>query len=126
VSTQNKAPASRTLRRAALLGQAALMLSLSLPAIAAETAQQPLSVRNSFRIGTSGVTCTAQNAPRDPRLVGIFDRGYRLGCRDAAGAIGTMIAVRRDVDIASEPSGIDASKLDCGPVTAAESRKSAA
>lgn len=120
MSTQNKAPASRTLRRAALLGQAAFMLSLSLPAIAAEKAQQPLSVRNSFRIGTSGVTCTAQNAPRDPRLVGIFDRGYRLGCRDAAGAIGTMIAVRRDVDIASEPSGIDASKLDCGPVTAAE------
>ena len=55
----------------------------------------PLSVSSSFRVGTSGVPCSAQSAPMDTRLEGIFDRGYTLSCRDALGEIGTMIAVRR-------------------------------
>lgn len=118
--SQNQTPTCRNRRRAGLLGQAALLLSLAVPVQAAEKAEQPLSVRNSFRIGTSGVTCTAQNAPRDTRLIGIFDRGYRLSCRDAAGAIGTMIAVRREVTIASEPSGIVAAALDCSAISAVE------
>ncbi len=120
MSTQNRAPVGRVVRRARLLGQAALMLSLTVPAFAAGKTEQPLSVRNSFRIGTSGVTCTAQNAPRDTRLGGMFDRGYRLSCRDAAGAIGTMIAVRRDVAIASEPSGVVTAALDCSAISAVE------
>lgn len=49
-------------------------LACAMPAVAGGTGQ-PLSVRNSFRIGSSGVTCTAQNAPLDKRLGGIFDRG---------------------------------------------------
>ena len=117
MSTVTKTPASRIVRRASLLGQAALMLSvvgLATPVVAAEKVEQPLSVRNSFRIGTSGVTCTAQNAPLDARLGGLFDRGYRLSCRDAAGAVGTMIAVRRDVAMGAEPSGLAGVTLDCG------------
>lgn len=117
MSTQNCAPANRIVRRASLLGQAAFILSfvaLSAPVLGAGKAEQPLSVRNSFRIGTSGVTCTAQNAPLDKRLNGLFDRGYRLTCRDAAGAIGTMIAVRRDVAIAAEPSDFAGVTFDCG------------
>lgn len=117
MSTVNKAPASRIVRRSGLLGCAVIALAvvgLCTPVHAAEKPQQPLSVRNSFRIGSSGVTCTAQNAPLDARLSGIFDRGYRLGCRDAAGAIGTMIAVRRNVAIGSEPTGLAGVTLDCG------------
>lgn len=101
----------------------ALAIALSVtfnPVLAAEKPEQPLSVRNSFRIGTSGVTCTAQNAPLDARLGGIFDRSYRLGCRDAAGAIGTMIAVRRDVALDREPSGLAGVSLDCGALGAVE------
>ena len=123
MSTQNRAPANRIVHRANLLGQAALILSfaaLPVPSQAAEKAEQPLSVRNSFRIGSSGVTCTAQNAPVDPRLGGLFDRGYRLSCRDAAGAIGTMIAVRREVAIGSEPSGVIAAALDCSAISTVE------
>lgn len=76
--------------------------------------QQPLSIRNSFRVGTSGVTCTAQNAPMDKRLTGLFDRAYRLSCRDAAGAVGTLIAVRRDIPMAGEPTGLKGVELACG------------
>lgn len=88
-------------------------LACAMPAVAGGTGQ-PLSVRNSFRIGSSGVTCTAQNAPLDKRLGGIFDRGYRLSCRDAAGAVGTLIAVRREVLPGSEPTGLSGVTLACG------------
>lgn len=81
---------------------------------AADGQKQPLSVRNSFRVGSAGVICTAQNAPLDQRLGGIFDRGYRLSCRDAASAVGTLIAVKRDVALQAEPSGFAGVALVCG------------
>ena len=92
---------------------AALLASAATPLQAAE-GQQPLSIRNSFRVGSSGVTCTAQNAPLDKRLGGIFDRGYRVSCRDAAGAVGSLIAVRRDISMGNEPTGLPGVTLACG------------
>ena len=92
---------------------AAFLATIAAPAMAAPR-ELPLSVRNSFRIGDAGVLCTAQNAPADPRLQGIFDRGYRLTCRDAAGDIGTMIAVRRPLAIGSLASTMAAGTLACG------------
>lgn len=76
----------------------ALLLSGATLALAApaQARSEPLSIKDSFRIGTSGVVCTAQTAPADMRLTSLFDRGYRLVCRDAAGAIGNMLAVRDD------------------------------
>ena len=97
---------------AAALAAATSVLALA-PAMAAPR-ELPLSARNSFRIGDAGVLCTAQNAPADPRLQGIFDRGYRLTCRDAAGDIGTMIAVRRPLAIGSLASTMAAGTLACG------------
>jgi len=121
VSVLTSKPLHRIKRRASLLCQATLMYSLlgliAAPA-AAGSPELPLSIRNSFRIGTSGVTCTAQNAPRDERLGGLFDRGYRLSCRDAAGAVGTMIAVRRDVAMVTEQSGLAGVTLHCGDIGA--------
>ncbi|HQS95048.1 CHAT domain-containing protein [Novosphingobium sp. 17-62-19] len=105
------------LYRRSLCGSALSALALMLgyaPAMAADASKQPLSVRNSFRVGSAGVTCTAQNAPLDARLVGMFDRSYRLSCRDAAGAVGTLIAVRRDISLGSEPSGLGGVALTCG------------
>ena len=95
------------------LGALALALCLSTPA-AAQSGSSPVSVRNSFRIGSSGVSCTAQNAPLDPRLKGMFDRAYRLSCRDAAGSIGSLIAVRRAVVLGVEPSSTAGLDLACG------------
>ena len=74
---------SKTFAGAALGTLAFVLASTS----AMAQSDSPLSIRSSFRIGTSGVACTAQNSPSDPRLTGMFDRGYRLSCRDAAGAL---------------------------------------
>lgn len=107
---------TNALRRGLMLGRVSLlagMMASAIPALAAE-GQQPLSIRNSFRVGSSGVTCTAQNAPLDKRLDSIFDRSYRLSCRDASGAVGTLIAVRRDVAMGSEPTGLPGVTLACG------------
>ncbi|KHS48479.1 CHAT domain-containing protein [Novosphingobium subterraneum] len=101
----------KTIRSSAMM--AALLASAATPLQAAE-GQQPLSIRNSFRVGSSGVTCTAQNAPLDKRLGGIFDRGYRVSCRDAAGAVGSLIAVRRDISMGNEPTGLPGVTLACG------------
>ena len=92
----------------------ALALALCLPAPVAAQSAAGISVRSSFRIGTSGVACSAQNAPLDPRLKGMFDRAYRLSCRDAAGSIGSLIAVRRALALGAEPSAMAGLDLACG------------
>ncbi|HET9354105.1 MAG TPA: CHAT domain-containing protein [Sphingomicrobium sp.] len=76
-------------------------------------ADPPLSVRSSFRLGDAGVLCTAQVRPTDPRLTGIFDRAYQLTCRDAAAPIGSVIAVRHGLDLATTPSALAAGALAC-------------
>ncbi len=60
------------------------------PAMAADS----LSLTDSFRIGTAGVLCTAQSQAADPALKGLFDRGYRIICRDAAAPVGNLYALR--------------------------------
>ena len=108
-----------------------------LPAPAAAAANGPLSVRSAFRLGDAGVLCTAQVKPTDARLSGLFDRAYQLTCRDAAGPIGSLLAVRRPVDLANEKSVLPSGALACrseeqvdidglGPVRAITCRDEAA
>ncbi|MEO8618112.1 MAG: CHAT domain-containing protein [Sphingomicrobium sp.] len=93
---------------------AASAIGLAMPAWSAET---PIGNRNSFRVGDAGVMCSAQSRPADVRLAGIFDRAYALICRDAAGAVGSLIAVRRPVDLAREPSALKSGALSCDAET---------
>ncbi|MCL6741691.1 CHAT domain-containing protein [Sphingomonas sp. RB56-2] len=90
-----------------------LLAGVALVPALAEAADAPLSIRSSFRIGDAGVLCTAQIKPTDPRLTSIFDRGYQLTCRDAAAPIGSVVAVRRAVDLAREPSALPMGPLTC-------------
>src|SRR6476620_12609959 len=54
-------------------------------------AATPLSVRDSWRIGTSGTSfCSAQSLTTDKALTGMFDAGYAITCRDAALAVGKL------------------------------------
>lgn len=77
---------------------AAAIASLVLPASA--PAATPLSVRDSFRIGSSGtVFCSAQNVATDPVLKGMFDSGYSITCRDAALPVGKMYKLRSSADV---------------------------
>ncbi|HEX8654766.1 MAG TPA: CHAT domain-containing protein [Allosphingosinicella sp.] len=56
---------------------------------------QPISLRDSFPIGSGpGIVCTAQVAPADRALADMFDRGYAIVCRDAATAVGRFYALR--------------------------------
>ena len=77
------------------------------PAIAADS----LSLIDSFRIGNAGVLCSAQSQAADPALKGLFDRGYRIICRDAAAPVGSLYVLR---------SGAPALPAGC-PVPAAAS-----
>jgi CHAT domain-containing protein len=73
----------------------ALALMLALQALAAPaTAAPSLQLADSFRVGSGGVLCTAQSRVTDAALVGMFDRGYRIVCRDAAAPVGRMLALR--------------------------------
>lgn len=103
----------RLLSAASPLALAALAIAATVAPNPALAQREPLSIRNSFRIGDSGVQCTAQNAPLDKRLNSMFDRGYRLGCRDAAGAVGTLIAVREAVAIETAPTGMPGASFTC-------------
>ena len=72
----------------AYIGLAAGLLALSLAPSSAET---PVSVRDSFRIGTSGTSyCTGQPLANDPGLRDMFDMAYSITCRDAALPVGKI------------------------------------
>lgn len=71
-----------------LLG-AGLMLLPQPPARA-----ESLALSDSFRIGNAGVLCTAQVQVSDPALKSLFDRAYRIVCRDAAQPVGSLYALR--------------------------------
>lgn len=49
---------------------------------------------DSFRIGSSGVLCTAEGAATDPVLKSMFDRKLNIVCRDAAAPIGAVYMLR--------------------------------
>ena len=89
-------------RRFALLGALALIGTAMLPPLVAARTL-PISVRSTFRVGSAGVVCSAQTAPTDQRLAAMFDRAYTLSCRDAAGPVGTLIAVQRPLAIDAVP-----------------------
>ncbi len=60
----------------------------------APAAGQSLALADSFRIGNAGVLCTAQAQVADPAMRGLFDRAYRIVCRDAALPVGSLYALR--------------------------------
>ncbi|HEX8641142.1 MAG TPA: CHAT domain-containing tetratricopeptide repeat protein [Allosphingosinicella sp.] len=96
----------------ALAGLAALFA----PAAAASAAE-PLSARDSFRIGSGGgVLCTAQAMLSDGALVDMFDRGYSIVCRDAAVPVGQVYALRvRRGDPLTRLAQLRAERTTCGP-----------
>jgi CHAT domain-containing protein len=78
--------------RKAGIALAALLSSL---AFSPSGSAAPLSVRDSFRIGTSGSSyCSAQPVANDPALSGMFDSAYSVTCRDAALPVGKLFDLR--------------------------------
>lgn len=92
----------------------AILALAALSAVGAASAQ-PISLRDSFAIGAGpGIVCTAQSAPTDPALHDMFDRGYRIVCRDAAAPVGRLYALRlRGGDPAARLASLRQAR--CGP-----------
>ena len=76
------------MRRLLALGT---MIAVAAPA---PVSAADLKIADSVRIGSGGVLCTAQNRVADPVLASMFDRGYRITCRDAAAPVGKLFALR--------------------------------
>jgi CHAT domain-containing protein len=87
--------------------------------LAPQAAAQPISVRDTFRIGAGGtVLCTAQIKSADRMLADMFDRGYSIVCRDAAVPVGEMYALRiRGSDPAQRAAVARAATADCAAPT---------
>jgi CHAT domain-containing protein/tetratricopeptide (TPR) repeat protein len=80
----------------------------------------PLSVRDTFRIGTSGSSiCSAQSTANDPGLANMFDAGYSLTCRDAALPVGKLYKLRLEGDPAARLSALRRATATCGAPKAA-------
>lgn len=95
-----------------LRGLLALATLLALPAQAQERAPS-LAARDSFRVGSAGVACSAQLRPLGADAAGLFDRAYALLCRDAAAEVGTMLALRAGPDRLAALMRRRAETLDC-------------
>lgn len=91
--------------KAIALAACAAGISGALMVAPASSQDDPLSLQTNFRVGNAGVRCTAQNAPTEPRLNGMFDRAYRLTCRDAAASVGTLLVLRDGSGLSAQPSG---------------------
>src|ERR1700741_4023234 len=92
-------------RTAIVVSAALTLLGLAAPAHAA-----PLSIRDSFRIGSSGtIFCSAQTVANDPALKSMFDIGYSVTCRDASLPVGKLYKLR---DATGAPARLASARAD--------------
>jgi tetratricopeptide (TPR) repeat protein len=107
---------TRALVFAALAGLAGSPTS----AAAVPSVGQPISLRDSFPIGSAGqIVCTAQSSALDRAFADMFDRGYAITCRDAAAPVGNLYVLRagRD-DPAERLARLRADRVDCSAAPA--------
>ena len=93
-----------------------LLAAVSLGALSAlPAAAQPLSLRDSFNIGSgSGLLCTAQASALDEAYGDMFDRGYAITCRDAAAPVAQLYALRlRGGDPEARLARLRSERVDC-------------
>src|ERR1051325_4330982 len=80
------------------MSRTAIAITAAITALAGAAstfAATPLSVRDSWRIGSSGTSfCSAQSVTQDKALSGMFDAGYSITCRDAALPVGKLYKLR--------------------------------
>jgi CHAT domain-containing protein len=98
------------------MGRTAIAIAAAIASLglAASVPATPLSVRDSFRIGSSGtIFCSAQNVSTDPALKGMFDAGYSVTCRDAALPVGKMYRLRDTSGAAARLAAQRADLMGC-------------
>src|SRR5436190_17320030 len=79
----------------------------------AQTVGLPLSVRDSFPLGSGGNTlCQVQSRSADIAVQGPFDRAWAIVCRDSALPVGYVFALR-GADAAERLGARRAGDVDC-------------
>ncbi len=73
-----------------MIRQLAIAMLLTSPTIQPVSAAGRIDQADSFRIGSSGVECSAQSRSADTALKSMFDRAYSVVCRDAASEVGKI------------------------------------
>lgn len=101
------------------MGRTGLAIAAAIAALAGAApslAAPPLSVRDSWRIGSSGTSfCSAQSLTSDKVLTGMFDLGYSITCRDAALPVGKLYKLRDNATAGQRVASDRASRAVCGP-----------
>jgi CHAT domain-containing protein len=98
--------------RTAIAIAAAMTAALSASAFAAT----PLSIRDSWRIGSSGTSfCSAQNLTSDKALGNMFDAAYSITCRDAALPVGKLYKLKEARDAEARVAADRADRAKCQP-----------
>jgi CHAT domain-containing protein/Flp pilus assembly protein TadD len=81
---------------------------------ASSWAATPLSIRDSWRIGSGGTSfCSAQSLTTDKALSGMFDLGYSITCRDAALPVGKLYKLHASADAAARIAADRSSRANC-------------
>ena len=89
--------------------------SVSLPAHAS------VKSADSFRIGSDGVLCTAENAPADDALRSMFDRKLNIVCRDAAAPVGRIYVLKSTaVEAIARLATVREAAVECGETETAD------
>ena len=86
----------------------------SLAAAASSWGATPLSVRDSWRIGSAGTSfCSAQSLTVDKALTDLFDAGSAITCRDAALPVGRLYTLRDSSDAAARIASARSNRARC-------------
>ncbi|MEO1045827.1 MAG: CHAT domain-containing tetratricopeptide repeat protein [Pseudomonadota bacterium] len=107
------------MRSSQLACKAALAIGLSLATIASVVpvqAQQPVSLRDSFPVGSGGgdTLCQAQSRSLDPANISPFDRSWAIVCRDSAKPVGYVFALRESAgDVSQRLTTRRSDDVDC-------------
>ena len=106
-----------------LLACAGVAVVGQVPAVEAQTAALPLSVRDSFPLGNGGnALCQVQSRAADAAIQGPFDRAWAMVCRGSALPVGYVFALRSDgSDPAARLAERRAKEVDCASAAAAAS-----
>src|SRR3954454_8292202 len=105
-----------TIDRRSSMRRTAIAIAAAISCIAgiAPAPGAPLSVRDSFRIGSSGtIFCSAQSVTADKALTDMFDAGYSITCRDAALPVGKLYKLRDSGNVAARLAAARAQQADC-------------
>ena len=85
-------------------------------AATASFAATPLSIRDSWRIGSSGTSfCSAQSLTTDKAFGNMFDAAYSVTCRDAALPVGKLYRLKGSGDPEARVSADRADRAVCQP-----------